>query len=324
MLILQTRADLQRLIDEKLPESLALDYKASPALNKGNDGRNELVKDVTAFANSAGGQIIYGIVEKGGIPSQIDGGVDRTQITAESILQIIDTNASPRVHGLRVFPIVLNDESPTLVAYVLDIPAATSFAPHQNGLDKKYYRRFELRSVPMHDYEIRDLMGRSNRPELVCRLLFHDRSLTLDLRNKHDQFDLYVEYENLGGEPALYSLWEIYIDQRIQLVSSSGYRHMSPILNFSNWNFTRVQQDFMVPSSFPLCKGSHIDGPRLTCELSDLEITSDRPLLIGYSVVTPGFHTARYAPLFFKDNSMLVGDFISLESADRTDGGVVD
>ena len=64
MLDLKTREDLQRLIDEKLPESLTLDYKASPALNKNSGGRAELVKDVTAFANSAGGQIIYGIPEK--------------------------------------------------------------------------------------------------------------------------------------------------------------------------------------------------------------------------------------------------------------------
>jgi predicted HTH transcriptional regulator len=79
MLDLKTRADLQRLIDENLCESLTLDYKASPALNRNNDGRTELVKDVTAFANSAGGQIIYGIPEVNGVPQPLDDGVDRAQ-----------------------------------------------------------------------------------------------------------------------------------------------------------------------------------------------------------------------------------------------------
>jgi len=64
MLDLKSRADLERLIEEKLPESLMLEYKASPALSRTNNGLKELVKDVTALANSAGGQIIYGIPRK--------------------------------------------------------------------------------------------------------------------------------------------------------------------------------------------------------------------------------------------------------------------
>jgi predicted HTH transcriptional regulator len=64
MLKLTTRDDLQRLIDDEIQESLTLDYKASPALAKDSKSRDELCKDVSAFANSAGGQIIYGIEEK--------------------------------------------------------------------------------------------------------------------------------------------------------------------------------------------------------------------------------------------------------------------
>ena len=68
MLKIDTKADLERLIAEGIQESLTLDYKASPALAKGESQRNELCKDVTAFANSAGGQIIYAIEEDGRVP----------------------------------------------------------------------------------------------------------------------------------------------------------------------------------------------------------------------------------------------------------------
>jgi predicted HTH transcriptional regulator len=61
MIELKTKADLQRLVDEALEESLTLDYKASPALSRDGKAPDELCKDVTALANSAGGQIVYGI-----------------------------------------------------------------------------------------------------------------------------------------------------------------------------------------------------------------------------------------------------------------------
>src|SRR5215510_5131093 len=63
MLKLETKLDLDRLIEEDIQESLTLDYKDAQALEKTDRKRNELCKDVSAFANSAGGQIIYGIQE---------------------------------------------------------------------------------------------------------------------------------------------------------------------------------------------------------------------------------------------------------------------
>ena len=88
MLKISTKEDLQRLVDEEIQESLTLDYKASPSLAKGDKPRNELCKDVSAFANSAGGQIIYGIVEKDRKPIKVDDGSD---LSREWIEHVIDT-----------------------------------------------------------------------------------------------------------------------------------------------------------------------------------------------------------------------------------------
>jgi hypothetical protein len=46
MLKLETKADLQRLVDDNIQESLTLDYKDSAALAKDDRSRNELCKDV--------------------------------------------------------------------------------------------------------------------------------------------------------------------------------------------------------------------------------------------------------------------------------------
>ena len=53
MLDLKNKADLLRLVDEGLEESLTLDYKASPSLSRDGKHPEELCKDVSALANSA-------------------------------------------------------------------------------------------------------------------------------------------------------------------------------------------------------------------------------------------------------------------------------
>ena len=72
MLDLKTKADLQQLVDEGLEESLTLDYKDSRALTRDGKGPDEICKDVTALANSAGGQLVYGIDKVTKKPSAVD------------------------------------------------------------------------------------------------------------------------------------------------------------------------------------------------------------------------------------------------------------
>ena len=106
MLKLQTKADLERLIAEEIRESLTLDYKASSVLGKDSKQRDELCKDVTAFANSAGGQIVYAMKEDKNLPTELDDGADAS-ITKEWIEQVIDSRVQPRIEGLIITPIQL-------------------------------------------------------------------------------------------------------------------------------------------------------------------------------------------------------------------------
>jgi predicted HTH transcriptional regulator len=161
MLKIETRTDLQILINQKLSESLTLDYKTSGALGKQYYERDELIKDVTAFANSCGGQLIYGVIQNGGIPLEIDIGIDKTRISLEWLEQVIETNVSPRIQGVRIKEIQLSESNANMVAYVITVPQATTLAPHQNMRDRKYYRRFERQSVAMYDCEIRDALRRA-------------------------------------------------------------------------------------------------------------------------------------------------------------------
>jgi predicted HTH transcriptional regulator len=153
-------SDLIAFIRDEVQESLTLDYKRSLSLGRSSAQRSELSKDVSAFANSEGGMLIYGIEEDGHVPVALDAGVDRTQITKEWLESVLKTNVHPIIERMVIKQVELLSKGANSVAYVLEIGQATSRAPHQAS-DRRYYKRFNFESTPMEDYEVRDLMRRS-------------------------------------------------------------------------------------------------------------------------------------------------------------------
>ena len=145
--------EVQKLINNKVMEGLQLDYKRSPAL-PGKQG--EVAKDISAFANSAGGTLIYGVAEDGNLPTAIDGGVDHKECSRERLESIIQTNVSPVLDELSITQIPLNEERSIFVVSVPRSPRA----PHQARHQKCYYKRYNFQSVAMEDYEINDVRNR--------------------------------------------------------------------------------------------------------------------------------------------------------------------
>lgn len=76
---------IRQLIDDGVEESLSLEYKGGGALSKNDEVIREITRDVSAFANSSGGTIIYGVAEfsdkaKEHLPERIDP-IDRLHFT---------------------------------------------------------------------------------------------------------------------------------------------------------------------------------------------------------------------------------------------------
>lgn len=182
--------ELQRYIDEGIEESLTLDYKAGVALLRGSNRTKEIAKDVSAMANSAGGIIIYGIAENREEdrfrPAHFSP-VNRRFCSKETLEQIISSNIQPRISGIKIYPVPLQGEFPKLagsnghideygeadngvnqVAYVVSIPQSDTV--HQVVGSKRYYKRFNFESVPMEDYEIRDVLNRASHPVVESRV----------------------------------------------------------------------------------------------------------------------------------------------------------
>jgi len=161
---LWTKERIQKMIDDKIEEGSNLEYKAAAALNNGE----EITKDVSAFANAAGGTIIYGVKElpkpKNHLPDKIDP-VDRFACSKERLDQIICTVA-PKIDGVHITPVPAGT-SDSQVCYVVEVPQGAT--AHQ-ARDCKYYRRYNFHVQPMLDHEIRDVMGRRKHPKLEFKI----------------------------------------------------------------------------------------------------------------------------------------------------------
>src|SRR5262245_21272367 len=95
-------SDLLELIRTQRPEGLDLDYKACDALQNTDGKKNEISKDVSAFANSSGGTLLYGMLENGHVPTGLDGGYDPSVIAKEWLEQVINSRIQWRIDGVRV------------------------------------------------------------------------------------------------------------------------------------------------------------------------------------------------------------------------------
>jgi hypothetical protein len=179
---------LQQLIRDNTEENLSLEYKRAEGLGKSDTKKSEIVKDVSAFANSSGGVLIYGVAEfqqrdQRHRPERIDP-VDRLEYSKEWLEQVIQS-IQPRIDGIVIEPVNVDGSS---VCYVVTIPQ--SHTAHQ-ARDHVYYRRHNFNVLPMEDYEVRDVMNRRRRPKI--------RASIFASRNTNREGTIIVKLENIGA-----------------------------------------------------------------------------------------------------------------------------
>jgi hypothetical protein len=166
-----TLDDFHTVLASSEPENLMLEYKSSLAIADWTDSkRNELSKDVSAFANSAGGLIIIGIGEIEHRPAVIDDGVDTRVASKEAIESALRARVSPRLENLTIKEIP-NLAAPGFSYFVFGISRSMR-APHMCVPFHRYYKRYNFESVPMEHYEVEDVQRRQSEPllTLTCQL----------------------------------------------------------------------------------------------------------------------------------------------------------
>lgn len=151
---------LEALLTEKIGEGRTLDYKRELSLSNDEDKR-ELARDVSALANAAGGDLIFGIEEEKdpsgantGIPKTLLGvacpNFDATKLRFESILrEVVD----PRVPGIAIHKV---DGFPNGPIIVLRVPRSW-IGPHMVSYKNQthFYSRNSAGRQPLDVREIR-------------------------------------------------------------------------------------------------------------------------------------------------------------------------
>jgi len=232
--------DLKSLIKNEVQENIHLDYKDGRAINRKK--RNEIAKDVSAFANSDGGILIYGIREEGYLPVEIDQGVDHSIFTREWIEEVITSNITPIINDIKIVQIPLSE---TNSVFAIQIPKSYR-APHQEQSSKRYYKRYNFKSQPMEDYEINDIRSRTYT---ISPLVNFDISI------KHSVV-VYFVVSNIGNVPAENVNFSFSIDlpwrdeKRKPPLLVKGIKYLPPGREFK-WFFRTAQDIFSKDKEIP-------------------------------------------------------------------------
>lgn len=144
---------LSGLVERGVRELGRIEYKLELPGGKDRE-RKEFLADVSSFANAGGGDLVYGIDEEGGAPTELVG-LDLADPDAEVSRwnSLIRDGLDPRLVGYRVWPVPLAGGRHVVVVRVPD-----SFnSPHavSHGGHFRYYGRTSNGKYPMDAGEVR-------------------------------------------------------------------------------------------------------------------------------------------------------------------------
>jgi len=199
-----TYEDLVKLLDSKeLHEGYRLDFKRE--LGRKN---KEIAKDVSSFANTNGGYLIYGIDDD---DDQTIIGIDsivNNRNIAEWFNQVISGNVMPDIFYKEPHCIKIPDTDK--VVMIIEIPES-SRKPHMLTEDHRYYIRVNDSSRAAKHHEVRDMFSYS--------------------RDRKSDFESYFKYRNLDTDNENFAL--TYLSNKIERQPTNNDLKNRPLILFS-------------------------------------------------------------------------------------------
>ncbi len=230
-----TLKDIQNFIATKAEETTYLEFKAAGGLSTMPSVKDEITRDVSSFANSDGGLIIYGLMEANHIADSLDF-VDGKVYTKEWLEQIIG-RIQRKIQGVAIYPIRVNNNFKKSI-YVVEIPRSVD-APHR-AADGKFYRRSNFVRTIMEEYEIRDMYSRTIKTELEIlepKVNSRGESYSQGTLDKY-QVSMDIEIQNIGK--AIEKMYKVEVIVPTHLVNTTGLIYTTPFFS----KFSRTEGDY--------------------------------------------------------------------------------
>lgn len=145
---------IKSLIDDEIPEGKGIEYKVQLPGRTDKD-KKEFLADLSSFANTAGGDIIYGIKEEGGKPVSIQGFLsfdfDETKLWAEDLIR---SGLKPRLFSAQFAEIKTESGSVLLIR----IPRSWN-CPHVLDFKNRwrFYGRNSAGKFPLEIDDVRSM-----------------------------------------------------------------------------------------------------------------------------------------------------------------------
>jgi hypothetical protein len=265
------QSDIDQIIQNQMEESTYLEFKSSNSLDNTDRNKKEISKDISAFANSDGGLIIYGIKENDHKADSVDF-INGRVITKEWIENVIDSNIKRIIPGLKIFPIRFSNDLEKTI-YIIKIPSSIS-SPHMAN-DNRYYRRANYKILPLEEYEIRNQYNK----KLVTKLVFEDLIINssgtsrVGERLKSINYTISIQIKNIG--------FAIEKDYKIEIrLHNRIYEESMPAYNPLNKYLIREEKEFKIfsiPNSSPIFQNeiTTITSFFLTFNRSNFEFLSN-------------------------------------------------
>jgi hypothetical protein len=260
-----TQADIDNYIHLQAEESINLDFKRGDALKIDDKTKREISKDVSAFANSDGGIIIYGIEEKNFKADNLVF-VNGNIITKEWLEQIINSRIQRKIDGLIIEPIRYNGNIEQTI-FVVKIPRSLN-APHMTS-EKRFYKRYNFESVEMEEYEVRNLYTRQDKTHLEIGEPKISGSANALIGGKPMDFNASIQINIINKGQTIEKLYKVEVrTPRIVTIGSNPYS----LQTFFNYlvRHEETHSVFSIPNGSPL-----FQNELATIGTVDLKITSD-------------------------------------------------
>lgn len=171
---------IEELCASEMPETQTLEFKSKSdpkTANLGSDDKKNLGKSLSAFSNAIGGVLIFGIAtaKKG---EEVSAGkpdaIRQLASFADRVHGLVGQLITPPNPNVELIPIARADGSGFLAIRV----APSDARPHMSvaAEHQRYYLRSGSSTMPMVDFQVRDMLRIRTSPKLVLSARFEGGS----------------------------------------------------------------------------------------------------------------------------------------------------